>query len=132
MLSYFILSVVAGLLLVGFILIVRFLGQDDGAASCSKPKSCPHLLTMSTPVTLSLTEVQEAGLQDTILQFTSSAKHTKLDGMDCVELNIPDLLNVLVQKCSQHEREIGDIVALLSKKGKKKVATKVAISKNKK
>jgi len=115
MLTYIVAAAVAAILLAAFLLIVKFFGDDDDCTA----KSCPHLLTMSTPVYLSATEIKEAGLAKTIDQFTSGAKHVKLEGQDCIELNIPDLLNVLVQKCSQHEREIGDIVALSKKKVRK-------------
>lgn len=116
MFTYIVLALVAGILLFGFSKLASFLAVKEN-------------LTTGTPVTLSLVEIENAGLKDVIDQFTAG---TTPAGEGLVQLSIPDFLNVLLQKCSQHEREIGELAKAVDSLSIKKSATKKNPSKKKK
>lgn len=128
MMSYIVLSIVAGLLLLGVILLSRLLKQEESCrgSSCTRDRSAdiPQFLTDKTPATLSLQEINQGGFLELIKQHASDPKSVVVGGVEGIEVTVPELLNVLTQKVIQLNLEMEDVVKVLPKKRTRKAASK--------
>jgi hypothetical protein len=121
MVTYIIISAV---LLVIFILIaigIRLIDEEDKAENL---KQCPNLLTMSTPITLSLHEVSSGDLEEVLERFAPSAKLVPLGDSFGVEITLSELLNLMFQKMNLHDQELVELISFLEEKSKGKTVRK--------
>lgn len=92
------------ILLIVFAILVK-LFRKSGRCKCTRDEP----MTLLTPVTLSMYEINDLSLEDIIKEHAPSAAYVVIDGEVGVEITIQDYLNVLTQKVRQHDLEIAEL-----------------------
>lgn len=132
MTSYLVIAIVVGLILGAVAFFAKVIGDEEKCrtSSCTRG-SLNSFLTNDTPVVLSVQEVDQGGLRDFINEYSANPKSVVVNGVEGIEVTLPEALNILTQKLIQHEQEIGDIVTVLPKKTRKATSKKKTSSKKK-
>ena len=135
--AYIVISLVVGLLLLCLIILGRLLREEEGCRSSSgctrnKCSDLPEFLTSKTPATLSLQEINQGGFLELIKRHSSDPQSVVVEGVEGIQVTLPELLNVLTQKVIQHEAEIGEMVKVMPKKRTRKAAAKKKTTSKKK